>query len=214
MVPNVSPLRSISKLLSLFFERLLSGLIWHQVLYKKYGKQFKTPRYTTVFGRDDSVQEGNYKYLLSPIPESLKNLLEVVKQVASSDFNFVLFNLYLDNTQAISYHSDDESFLGPQPTIASLSFGAGRKFQLRKKSDHKIKHEFFLESGDLLIMRGRTQHDWEHAIPKSGKPAMPRINITFRRAINTAGTNNYYRYNRYGDDYKLFTFQHGDIVPL
>ena len=124
------------------------------------------------------------------------------------------FNLYLDNTQAISYHSDDETFLGPDPTIASLSLGAGRKFKLRKKSDHNIKHEYFLESGDLLIMRGRTQHEWEHAIPKIGKAAMPLINVTFRRAINRAGSNNYYRYNRYGDDYKLFTLQEGKMVPL
>ena len=72
-------------------------------------------------------------------------------------------------------------FVGPHPTIASLSLGAGRKFQLRKKSDPKIKHEFFLESGDLLIMPGRTQHNWEHAIPKSGKPA--RINITFEEPL-------------------------------
>jgi alkylated DNA repair dioxygenase AlkB len=197
------------------FRRLLDGLPWYQVLYQKYGKQFRTPRYTTVFGTDDSdATESCYKYPRSPIPEGLRPLLQAVTQVAKNEFNFMLFNLYLDNTQSISFHSDDESFLGPNPTIASLSLGAPRRFLLRRKSEHQKKYELLLNSGDLLVMRGRTQHDWEHAVPKSAKSATARINITFRRAINSGGTNNYYRYNRYGDRYNLFTYDGGAMVPL
>ena len=196
------------------FERLIHGSPWHRVRYSKYGKQFQTPRYTTVFGADKPNPGANYNYPLSPIPSGLKNLIETVSEVAENQFNFMLFNLYIDNSQSISFHSDDESFLGPMPTIGSLSLGAPRKFQLRKKSDHKMKHQIVLESGDLLIMRGPTQHEWEHGVPKTRQTRGPRINITFRKAINPAGTNNYYRYNRYGDDYQLFKFRNGTMVSL
>jgi alkylated DNA repair dioxygenase AlkB len=109
----------------------------------------------------------------------------------------MLFNFYLTTLKRSAITANDESFLGPNPTIASLSLGAGRKFQLTKKSGHKIKHEFFLEIGRSSHHARSHSTRLGHAIPKSGKPAMPRINITFRRAINTAGTNNYYRYNRW-----------------
>lgn len=54
-----------------------------------------------------------------------------------------------------------------------------------------------LGSGDMVLMRGRTQANWLHSIPKrSGKnDASGRINITFRKAVVRAGTENYYRYN-------------------
>jgi hypothetical protein len=54
-----------------------------------------------------------------------------------------------------------------------------------------------LESGDMILMRGPTQANWLHSIPKrKGKNRLgDRINITFRKAMVPAGTNNYYRYN-------------------
>lgn len=55
----------------------------------------------------------------------------------------------------------------------------------------------------MLLMRGATQANWLHSIPKrtskgtgnAQTEAMGRINITFRRARVPAGTENYYRYN-------------------
>lgn len=43
-------------------------------------------------------------------------------------------------------------------------------------------------------MRNSTQSKYLHAIPKRTN-AMPRINITFRKAMVPGGTDNYYRYN-------------------
>lgn len=55
-----------------------------------------------------------------------------------------------------------------------------------------------LASGDMILMRGKTQGNWLHSIPKrTGKNAEDggRINITFRKAMVKAGTENYYHYN-------------------
>lgn len=112
-------------------------------------------------------------------------------------------NYYASGADSISYHSDDERFLGANPAIASFSLGAQRDFLLKHKPvkceaapDKPMK--FPLASGDMILMRGKTQGNWLHSIPKrSGKNENDggRINITFRRAMVKGGTENYYNYN-------------------
>ena len=54
-----------------------------------------------------------------------------------------------------------------------------------------------LASGDMVLMRGKTQANWLHSIPKrKGKgSAGGRINITFRKGVEKYSTQNYYQYN-------------------
>lgn len=66
---------------------------------------------------------------------------------------------------------------------------------MKHKDDGKKKEKFPLESGDMLVMQGTTQSKWLHSIPKRTSSVQPRVNITFRKAMNAAGTNNYYKYN-------------------
>ena len=87
------------------------------------------------------------------------------------------------------------SCAGLNPTIASLSLGGSRDFLMKHKDDAKRKEKFPLESGDMLVMQGSTQSKWLHSIPKRTSSVQPRVNITFRKAMNAAGTNNYYKYN-------------------
>merc|ERR1712093_623414 len=82
-------------------------------------------------------------------------------------FNFCLVNLYENGKDSISWHSDDESFLGPLPCIASLSLGSPRDFQMKHKTDKSAPVEkWSLESGDMVVMRGTTQSRWLHSVPK------------------------------------------------
>lgn len=122
-------------------------------------------------------------------------------------------NYYASGQDSISYHSDDERFLGPAPAIASFSLGAKRDFLMKHKpftlGDSNGKDgveqppettllKLPLGSGDMVLMRGATQANWLHSIPKrSGKNGGEggRINITFRKALVKAGTENYYNYN-------------------
>jgi alkylated DNA repair dioxygenase AlkB len=124
------------------------------------------------------------------------------------EYNFCLVNYYASGSDSISFHSDDEQFLGQDPAIASFSLGARRDFLMKHKPpppnaanppavDAKPL-KLPLGSGDMVLMRGRTQSNWLHSIPKrTGKNQEDggRINITFRRAMVKGGTENYYNYN-------------------
>ena len=110
-------------------------------------------------------------------------LLEVkirIEKITKTNFNIVLLNLYRTGSDSNGWHSDDEKELGTNPAIASISLGATRKFQLRHKKDKALRHSLELESGSLLLMKGSTQHNWQHQIPKTKKTVAPRINLTFR----------------------------------
>lgn len=206
------------------FDFLRRELFWQRVKYTiKRGPVetlINTPRFTTVFGIDETARfdekgriadantgkplpSNTYKCKPRPIPECLNVLRELTENTTGCKFNFALVNYYASGDDSISYHSDDERFLGPNPAIASFTLGAKRDFLLRHKPS-PAKHEseskpmkFPLSSGDMILMRGPTQANWLHSIPKrkGGETSKGRINITFRQAMVRGGTENYYRYN-------------------
>jgi hypothetical protein len=207
------------------FEFLRRELFFYRVKYNiKRGPvetQINTPRYTTVFGVDETSRfdgsgevvdavtgkppTGKEAYTCNPrpIPESLDLLRRLTENTTGHTFNFALVNYYANGNDSISYHSDDERFLGPLPAIASFTLGAKRDFLLRHKKtsaahpSESKPMKFPLASGDMMLMRGKTQSCWEHSIPKrkGGEAERGRINITFRKAMTKGGTANYYRYN-------------------
>ncbi|CAO1615885.1 unnamed protein product [Parajaminaea phylloscopi] len=222
-------------------EWLLTALAWHRVTYTRPGpnggQRIVTPRFTTTFGRDDTkAPMSAYKIKPKEIPPPLQDLIRRIetsqnellaaqgRRTKPEDlvrYNCCILNYYADGNDSISYHSDDETFLGPLPNIASLSLGATRDFKLRPKrnsaygiNDTKDQQRetltLGLTEGTLLVMRGKTQAEWEHAIPKrtakggrdatapatAAMPGIGRINITFRRLRTVAGTDNFQRYNR------------------
>jgi len=210
------------------FKFLRNELFYYRVEYKinRFGTEsmVKTPRYTTVFGVDETsffaedgklresqtkiaIPGNKYKCKPRPIPQCLDVLKNITENATGESFNFCLVNYYADGSDSIAYHSDDERFLGPNPAIASFSFGAARDFLMKHKPvapsatqpnqpDPKpIK--FTLGAGEMILMQGPTQKNWLHSVPKrSGKgSAQGRINITFRKALVKGGTENYYQYN-------------------
>lgn len=149
------------------------------------------------------------RYPPRPIPACLDELRKSTEAATGCTFNFCLVNYYASGADSISFHSDDERFLGKDPAIASLSLGARRDFLLKHKppphrqaadsaADGAKPLKLPLGSGDMVLMRGKTQSNWLHSIPKrTGKNQEDggRINITFRRAMVKEGTENYYNYN-------------------
>lgn len=113
---------------------------------------------------------------------ALFRLKQHIEQLVDHPFNSCLANLYENGTQAVGWHSDDEPALvapNQQVVIASLSFGASRKFCFKHKTTQD-KVQMLLQSGQLIVMRGQTQRYWKHALMKSVKITEPRINLTFR----------------------------------
>lgn len=184
------------------FEFLRKEFCWYRVTYQVRGITINTPRFTTVFGLDDThyfsgpdatgpvlekltnlKPKKAFKCVPRPLPGCLNILRSVVEGATGETFNFCLLNYYKDGTDSISYHSDDESFLGPNPSIASISLGASRDFLMRNKADHTITFKTPLKSGEMILMKGTTQSKWDHSIPKRKGDIGGRINITFRKAV-------------------------------
>jgi alkylated DNA repair dioxygenase AlkB len=97
-------------------------------------------------------------------------------------WNAVLANYYRDGSDSVGWHADDERELGPTKddvAIASLSLGATRRFVMRHRASGE-RRAFELWDGSLLVMRGRTQAHWRHALPKTAAAVAPRLNLTFR----------------------------------
>ncbi|KIW04121.1 uncharacterized protein PV09_04931 [Verruconis gallopava] len=210
------------------FEFLRRELFFYRVRYTiKRGTletQVNTPRFTTVFGVDDTsrflddgslidaqtrkpVPQDRYKCTPRPIPQCLDVLRAITEGSTGCSFNFCLVNYYASGNDSISYHSDDERFLGPLPAIASFSLGAKRDFLMKHKPNPPSTTntsvtdveplKLSLASGDMILMKGKTQSCWLHSIPKrrGGEADRGRINITFRKALVKGGTENYYQYN-------------------
>lgn len=167
----------------LFFTQLLKETDWQQPEIWMFGRLVKTPRLTAWHGDERAT----YKYsgiVNRPLPwtRPLLELKHSVESTTNQKYNSVLLNLYRDGNDHLSWHSDNETALGAEPTIASVSLGASRTFCLRSKSAsaNQRRLDIVLTNGSLLCMRGQTQAQWDHSIKKEPKTLDPRINLTFR----------------------------------
>lgn len=145
-----------------------------------FGKTHAIPREQTAFGDSNtSYRFSGTEVAARPWEPELEQVRDKLKDSTKTPINFVLINHYADGTKYIGWHADDERDL-KSPVILSLSFGAARDFQFRKKSDHTVKYGITLKHGDLLIMRGQTNNEYHHTLPKRLRVKNPRVNMTFR----------------------------------
>ncbi|MCL1066655.1 alpha-ketoglutarate-dependent dioxygenase AlkB [Shewanella olleyana] len=148
-----------------------------------FGKQHPIPRSQVWFA--DKGCAYRYSSLLvtpTPWPEGLAVLRRQLLDQFGIDTNGVLVNRYQNGLDSMGWHSDDEAEIEPNTDIVSISLGATRTFVLRHKLTKK-KQSFELASGDLLIMHGGMQQNWQHSVPRRMKVSQPRLNYTFRKLI-------------------------------
>lgn len=162
-----------------FYERLMLEIAWKQESIRVPGKSVPLPRLTAWYG--DAGKRYRWSGIVQTPNPWTATLLEIrarVEAAARTSFNSVLLNLYRSAQDSVSWHSDDEPELGA--VIASVSFGAVRRFDFKHADDSKQRLSIDLPHGSLLIMRGETQQYWLHRIPKAKTEHAPRINLTFR----------------------------------
>jgi alkylated DNA repair dioxygenase AlkB len=169
---------------SIYCEILMDTIAWKNDEAVIFGKHIITKRKAAWYGDAGYfyTYSGTTKQALEWTPELLA-LKQLVEDLTGVTFNSCLLNLYHNGGEGMAWHSDDESSLGKNTTIASLSFGAERKFSLKHKAT-KQAVSTLLENGSLLVMKDATQSNWLHSLPKSKKISRPRINLTFRTIIN------------------------------
>ncbi|MGE8431857.1 alpha-ketoglutarate-dependent dioxygenase AlkB family protein [Chryseobacterium joostei] len=163
-----------------YYDYLLNQIPWEHDEAVIFGKLILTKRKVAWFGEKafEYTYSNRTKYAKFWTPELLK-LKQKCEEVSGETYNSCLLNLYHDGSEGMAYHSDGETDLKKHGAIASLTFGAERKFLFKHKRT-KEKVEIFLETGSLLIMKGATQDHWLHRLPPTTKVKTPRVNLTFR----------------------------------
>jgi alkylated DNA repair dioxygenase AlkB len=165
---------------------LLAGIDWQQEEVLIFGQRRRVPRLVAWHGDAGAA----YTYSGTPhepLPWTppLHAIRRRVEAVTGERYDSVLLNRYRDGRDGMGWHSDDEAALGPEPAIASVSFGATRRFRLKRRRGAGAV-DLELGHGDLLLMRGRTQHEYVHSVPKTARPVGERVNLTFRRLLRVS----------------------------
>lgn len=164
------------------FAVLEAGIAWRQDSATIFGRHHLLPRLTAWYG--DPGKTYCYSGVhMEPLPwtPTLRQIKKAIEAIAQVEFNSVLLNLYRHGQDSMGWHSDDESELGLNPVIGSVSLGGCRRFLLRHKTEKSMpKVEVPLTNGSFLLMQGTTQHYWQHHVPKTKQSVAPRINLTFR----------------------------------
>lgn len=162
--------------------KLIDDVKWGQESVRIYGKVMPQPRMIAWYG--DPGKKYEYSGIsLIPLPWSdlLREVKRRVEDCTEERFNSVFLNLYRDHNDSMGFHSDDERELGPEPSIASVTFGAVRTFVMKHKKNSDLPPmKIPLEAGSVLLMKGGTQRFWKHGILKQTRPCGPRVNLTFR----------------------------------
>jgi len=166
-----------------YFEDLLQHIAWKNDEAVLYGKRFITKRKVAWYGD----QEFEYSYSNTtkkalPWTETLLELRAMAEAKTGETYNSCLLNLYHSGEEGMAWHSDGEKALKKDGAIASLSFGAARKFAFKHKTS-KETVSLILEHGSLLVMKGATQSNWLHRLPPTKLVLKPRVNLTFRTIV-------------------------------
>ncbi len=168
-----------------FLEKIMNETKWQQDTISLYGRLHLVPRLTAWYGGNDkSYTYSGIKMQPNDWTKSLRSIKEKIEKETNESFTSVLLNHYRTGKDSMGWHRDNEKELGINPVIASVSFGETRPFHLRHKFRKDIsKLSIPLSHGSMLLMKGPTQHFWEHQVPKSAKPLLPRLNLTFRKIV-------------------------------
>ena len=167
-----------------YYNLLLKNINWKNDEALYHGRHIVTKRKVAWYGDQGFLYTySNTTKQALPWTNELIDLKRKTELITNSQFNSCLLNLYHDGNEGMTWHSDDEKSMGKNTVIASLSFGAERKFSFKHRRTRQTI-SLLLENGSLLVMRGNTQSNWLHSLPLSSKIIHPRINLTFRTIID------------------------------
>ncbi len=168
-----------------YYEKLLHHIEWKNDEAFILGKLIVTKRKVAWYAATDfEYTYSNRTKTALPWTKELLELKQLTEQRTGETFNSCLLNLYHSGEEGMAWHSDGEKDLKKNGAIASLSFGAERKFAFKhKQSGEKVN--ILLEHGSLLVMKGTTQTHWLHRLPPTKTIFQPRINLTFRTIVES-----------------------------
>ncbi|HEY4333408.1 MAG TPA: alpha-ketoglutarate-dependent dioxygenase AlkB [Ilumatobacteraceae bacterium] len=155
------------------FAALAGSLPWRQREVTMWDRLLPEPRLTAWWDGRDGTSEA------LPV---LAEIRAALTAHYSRPFDSIGYNLYRDGRDSVAWHGDRERYVHEDPIVAIVSLGSPRPFQLRPRGGGRSITRR-LGSGDLLVMGGACQHDWEHAVPKVAHASGPRLSIMFRHNL-------------------------------
>lgn len=151
------------------FQELIEAAPWLQRDRWMYTRTVIEPRLTADFPDVDDV----------PIA-ALRDIARALSDHYGVGYRSLWVNLYRDQHDSTAWHGDNIGRVQAECIVPVLTLGASRRFLIRPTSGGaNATHTFRPASGDLLVMGGRAQRDWRHAVPKESTPSGPRISINF-----------------------------------
>jgi alkylated DNA repair dioxygenase AlkB len=115
---------------------------------------------------------------LSAAPAFLAELAGTLSDRLGVPYDRVWMNWYRDHRDGTGWHADRPAHKAPTAIVPVLSLGAPRRFLVRPYGGGPST-VFTPAGGDLIIMRGRCQRDWQHCVPKQKALAGPRMSLNF-----------------------------------
>ena len=147
------------------------------------GRIFRYERYV-----DEPRLSASSKGNVAELHPALVDAHRSIRRTYGVDFPRPALALYRDGRDSVAFHCDRELRWLEDTVIGVLTLGAARPWLLRPRSrryDHDAPnggatHDLHPGSGDLLVMGGRCQADWHHAVPKVASHVGPRISLQWR----------------------------------
>jgi alkylated DNA repair dioxygenase AlkB len=155
----------------LLFAQLLRDLEWSQRRRWVYNREVDEARLTAEYLQIDVV----------PSP-SLLLLAQRLSTVYDLHYDGLWANLYRDQRDSTGWHRDWIACKRDICTVPVLTLGHPRRFLMKARAGG-VSRRFTPDSGDLIVIRGRCQTDWLHAVPKQATPAAPRISVNFSSTV-------------------------------
>jgi alkylated DNA repair dioxygenase AlkB len=150
------------------FDHLVSTLPWRQRTVTMWERRLPEPRLTSWWTPEQGPEA-------MPILATMRRVLSTRYAEA---FDSIGFNCYRHGEDSVAWHGDRHRHTIDDPVVAIVSVGAPRPLRIRPRGGGQAR-SFDLGRGDLFVMGGACQHDWEHGVPKV-RAAEPRISITYR----------------------------------
>jgi alkylated DNA repair dioxygenase AlkB len=148
-----------------WFDTVVAEAPWDQRRRRMYDQDVMEPRLTCGWRVDEA-------------PDPAPAVAAVLTERYGVRFDRVACNYYRHGDDSVAWHGDRVRFTHAAPIVAIVSLGAPRRFGLRPLGGGRSTR-LTVAGGDLLVMGGRCQHDWQHTVPK-WPGAGPRVSVTFR----------------------------------
>ncbi|MFC5139199.1 alpha-ketoglutarate-dependent dioxygenase AlkB [Actinomycetospora rhizophila] len=148
-----------------WFDAIVAQAPWDQRRRRMYDQDVMEPRLTCGWRIDDA-------------PDPMPAVADALSRRYGVRFDRVGANYYRHGDDSVAWHGDRVRFTHEAPIVAIVSLGAPRRFGLRPLGGGSSTR-LTVAGGDLLVMGGRCQHEWQHTVPK-WPGAGPRVSVTFR----------------------------------